>query len=183
MITILQENLSCNKAGKTTILKFQQEVIQILKNFGIEILKNQLTQQKNVTSYKIILNSLENGPKLDLTDTPKSNSKFAFPLSHEEILIVKKEVALLKGKNIVTKARVTENNTFVFGVSTSSKKIGSKRVILNLKRLNKFVEHKYFKMKSVQNILELIRLRVYMASIDLKDAFYSVPVYKNHQAY
>ena len=38
-------------------------------------------------------------------------------------------------------------------------------------------------MKSVQNIFELIRLRVYMASIDLKDAFYSVPVHKNHQAY
>ena len=109
MITILQENLSCNNVGKTTILKFQQEIIQILKrfiqNFGIEILKNQLTQWKNVTSYKIILNSLENGPKLDLTDTPKSNSKFALPLSHEEILIVKKEVALLKGKNIVTKPR------------------------------------------------------------------------------
>ena len=48
MITILQENLSCNNVGKTTILKFQQEIIQILKrfiqNFGIEILKNQLTQ-------------------------------------------------------------------------------------------------------------------------------------------
>ena len=38
-------------------------------------------------------------------------------------------------------------------------------------------------MESLQNVLELIRPGVYMASIDLKDAFYSVPVHKNHQAY
>ena len=101
---------------------------------------------------------------------------------HEQESIVKKEVALLKGKNIVAKANV-ENNTFVSGVFTRSKKDGSKRMILNLKRLNKFVDYKHFKMESLQNVLELIRPGVYMASIDLKDAFYSVPVHKNHQAY
>ena len=56
-------------------------------------------------------------------------------------------------------------------------------MILNLKRLNKFVDYKHFKMESLQNVLELIRPGIYMASIDLKDAFYSVPIHKNHQAY
>ena len=116
-------------------------------------------------------------------DTPKSNSKFAFPFSHEEKLIVKKEVALLKGKNIVAKANVTENNTFVSGVFTRSKKDRSKRLILNLKMLNKFVGYKHFKMQSLQNVLELIRSGVYITSIYLKDVFYSVPVHKTHQAY
>ena len=67
-----------------------------------------------------MLDIVENVLKLDLIDTPKSNSKFAFPLSHEEKLIVKKEVALLNGKNIVAKANVTESNTFVSGVFTRS---------------------------------------------------------------
>ena len=139
---------------------------------------------ENVTSDKIILDIIENGLKLDLIDTPKSNSKFTFPGSHEEELIVKKEVTLLKGKKIVAKANVTENNTFVSGVFTRSKKDGSKRMILNLKRLNKFVDYKHFKMEQLQNVLELIRPGVYMASIDLKDAFYSaVPILENHQAY
>ena len=93
------------------------------------------------------------------------------------------EVALLKRKHIVAKANVTKNNKFVSGVFTGSKKDGSKGMILNLKRLNKFVDYKHFKMESRQNVLELIRLQVYMASIDLKDAFYSAPVHKNHQAY
>ena len=92
--------------------------------------------------------------------------------------MVKKEVALLKGKNIVAKASVTENNTFVSRVFTMSKKDGSKRMILNIKRLKKFVDYKHFKMESLQNVLELIRPGDYMASIDLKDTFDLVPIHK-----
>ena len=105
MITIPQEKLSCNKVGTTTILNFQQDIIPALKieiqNFRGGNLENHLTKWKNVTSNKIILDIIENGLKLDLTDTSISNSKFAFPLLHEEELIVKKEVALVNGKNIV----------------------------------------------------------------------------------
>ena len=109
---------------------------------------------------RLFLDIIENGLKIDLIGTSKSNSKFAFPLSHEEEIIVKKEVALLKGKDIVVEANVTENNIFVSGVFTRSKKDGSKRMILNLKRLNKFVDYMHFKIESLQNVLELIRPRV-----------------------
>ena len=60
---------------------------------------------------------------------------------------------------------------------------GSKWMILNLKRLNKFVGCKHFKIESLQNVLELIKPGVYMATIYIKDLFYSRPVHKNHQAY
>ena len=130
-ITLPQEKLSCIKLGTTTIWEFLQEIILILnrdiQNFRGGNLKSHLSKWENVTSDKIILDIIGNGLKLDLIDTPKSNSKFAFPLSHEEKLIVKKEVALLKGKNIVAKANVTENNTFVSGVFTRSKKMDPSR--------------------------------------------------------
>ena len=90
MIAISQEKLSCNKVGTNLILKFQQQIIPILKrniqNFRGGNLKNHLTKWKNVTSDKTILDIIENGLKLDLIDIPKSNSKFAFPLSYEEAL-------------------------------------------------------------------------------------------------
>ena len=38
-------------------------------------------------------------------------------------------------------------------------------------------------MESPQNVLELIILGVYMTSIDLKDAFYSIPIHGNHKTY
>ena len=88
--------------GTTTILKFQLEILPILnrdiQNFRGENLQNNLTKWKNVTSDKVVLDIIENGLKLELIGTPKSNSKFAFLLSHEEKLIVKKKVALFKGK-------------------------------------------------------------------------------------
>ena len=55
--------------------------------------------------------------------------------------------------------------------------------ILNLKKLNKFKGFKHFKIEVLQNVLEPTRPAVYMASMDLKDGFYSVPGHKNHQAY
>ena len=131
-------------------MSVQPEIMQVLKrdiqNFRGGNLKNHLKKWKNVTSDKIILDIIGNGVKVDLIDTPKSNSKFASPLSHEEELIVKKEVVLIKRKNIVAKANVTENNTFVSKVFTMSKKDGSQRMILNPKRLNKLVDYKHFKI-------------------------------------
>ena len=83
-------------------------------------------------------------------------------------------MALLKEKNIVAKANVTENNTFVSGVITWSIKDESKRMILNLKRLTKFIGYKHFKMELLHNVLELIRPGIYIAFIYLKYVFYSM---------
>ena len=44
----------------------------------------------------IILDIIENVLKLNLTEIPKYNSNFVFTLSHEEELITKKELTLLK---------------------------------------------------------------------------------------
>ena len=148
MIAILQEKLSCKKVGAATILKVPARDYSNSKHiqyFRGGKLKNHLTKCKNVTSNKIILDTIKNGLKLNLVDTPKSNSKFAFALSHEEEIILKKEPALLKGKNIVAKANVSKNCTFVPRVFTRSKKDGSKQVMLNLKKLNKFVKYKHLK--------------------------------------
>ena len=38
-------------------------------------------------------------------------------------------------------------------------------------------------MESINNGLNIIRPNVYMASIDLKDAFFSVPIHSTHQKY
>ena len=112
--------------------------------------------------------------KVGLIDVIKSNSKFAFRLSHEEKLIPKKEVALLKRKNIVAQANVAKNNAFVAGSFTRSKNDGSKLMILNLKRLNKFIGYKHFKKESLENALALIRPGFYLTS---------TPVHQNHQVY
>ena len=56
-------------------------------------------------------------------------------------------------------------------------------MILNLKKLNKYIDSKHFKMESLQNVSLMVKSRVWMASVDLKDAYYSVPINKEYQKY
>ena len=72
---------------------------------------------------------------------------------------------------------------FISPIFTVSKKDGGVRLILNLKRLNSFIENYHFKMDNINTILELITPNCWMAVIDLKDAYYSVPVHSKFQKY
>ena len=56
-------------------------------------------------------------------------------------------------------------------------------MILNLKPLNEFVLYHHFKMDTIQTALKLMRLGCFMASVDIKDAYYSVPVAKEERKY
>ena len=71
---------------------------------------------------------------------------------------------------------------FLSNVFLRPKKDGSFRMILNLKNLNLDVEYNKFKMDTLQSILKLVT-GCYMATIDLKDAYYSVPVAQEHRKY
>ena len=57
------------------------------------------------------------------------------------------------------------------------------RMILNLKEFNKNLETIHFKMDTIYSVLDLITPNCYMGSIDLKDAYYSVPIDDAYQKY
>jgi len=45
------------------------------------------------------------------------------------------------------------------------------------------MKYNHFKMESIQDVLHVIRPGAYMASVDLKDAFYSIKINKNHHKF
>ena len=63
------------------------------------------------------------------------------------------------------------------------KKDGSIRLILNLKALNLHVEYHHFKMETLQAAIQLMSRGCYLASVDLKDAYYSVPMAPQDRKY
>lgn len=63
------------------------------------------------------------------------------------------------------------------------KKDGTQRMILNLKKFNKYVQYHHFKMDSLQTAIHLMTKDCFMASIDLKDAYYSVPIAASSRKY
>lgn len=96
--------------------------------------------------------------------------------------MVETEVEKLMEKGVIIETQ-RERNDYLSNVFTRDKKDGGKRMILNLKQFNTHITYRHFKMESIYQVLDIIRPDVYMASIDLKDAFYSIPIYIKHQKY
>ena len=57
------------------------------------------------------------------------------------------------------------------------------RLVVNLKPLNRFVTKKHFKMENAAMVRSLLRKDDWMTTIDLKDAFLSVPIQADHRKF
>lgn len=72
---------------------------------------------------------------------------------------------------------------FVSSMFIISKASGGFRPIINLRRLNQFLIFRHFKMENINTLRHLIVKGDWMANLDLKDAYLTVPVYEDHQKY
>ena len=72
---------------------------------------------------------------------------------------------------------------FISSIFAVPKKDGTQRPVVNLKPLNIFVQKCHFKMEGIQMVKELLRKDDWMVSVDLKDAYLSVPVASDHRKY
>jgi hypothetical protein len=76
-----------------------------------------------------------------------------------------------------------EVGQFVSTIFARPKKNGKIRPILNLKGLNRFVKYNHFKMESFAQLLEMIQRGDYFTSLDLTNAYYSIPIHKQSRKY
>lgn len=76
-----------------------------------------------------------------------------------------------------------ENGEYISTIFLRRKKEGNYRMILNLKCFDENVSKHHFKMESLQSAVRLMKPGCYMASVDLKDAYYSVPIHQSHQKF
>ena len=102
--------------------------------------------------------------------------------SVDESAIIDSEVTKLFFKNII---ETTDHDPHeeISSIFIRPKKDGGHRLILNLKGLNQFVTYHHFKMETLQSIVVPVEKNCYMASLDLKDAYYSVAVNPLHRKY
>lgn len=76
-----------------------------------------------------------------------------------------------------------DREEFISKIFLRPKPNGKFRFILNLKPLNKFIKVEHFKMEDIRTAIKIIDKDYYMCSIDLKEAYFLVPVSTEHRKY
>lgn len=77
----------------------------------------------------------------------------------------------------------SENGQFISSIFLVPKSNGGQRFILNLKNLNKYVLANHFKMEDSRTAVSLMTQSCFMLNLDLKEAYFLVPISDGHRKY
>ena len=150
---------------------------QACEKFKAGQVANHFVHWTKITSDKEILSNIS-GVSIELTDTPIQHSFNVRKFQPHEYPILDGEIAKLLIKGVITKVANAAPGQIGSSIFIHPKKDGSHHLILNLKQFNTNVAHHHFKMDFIQTIAKLVTPNCFMASLDLKDAYYSLPIRK-----
>ena len=135
-----------------------------------------IEEWKKITSDPFILLGVA-GIRIDFEAIPlQKEIPRKFHMSVHDKLKLDFELQIMFEKGIVEEACASKGQ-FISNLFTVPKPSGRHRVILDLSRLNEDVVYNHFKMDNLQSAMELLSRDCFMASIDLQDAYYSIPIY------
>lgn len=147
-------------------------------------LKHFVQEWEIITSDPVILDSVQHC-HIDFVDNEipvqkQISGNILFSSKEKEIIDLEIDKLKLKG---VIEETFHSDGEFISPIFLRRKKDNSYRLILNLKEFNQNVEYYHFKMENLQHAIRLMQKGCFMASMDLKDAYYSVPFAKEHRKY
>ena len=153
-----------------------------VENFSAGQLSEHLSNAEGITSDQSILESIS-GEKIEFGPVPPFQTVLRQNfVSREHKEKVDNEIKSLLRKGVIVESE-HEGGEFISAVFSVPKSDGNVRLILNLKEFNRYVICVHFKMETIHSILKLVTPRCWMASINLKDAYYGVKIHPSHQKF
>ena len=153
-----------------------------IENFKAGQIKEKYQEWAELTSDKEIL-TMVSGYKLQFHEMPtQKQAPHIIKFNDEECEIINSEIDKLLQKEVVTLCD-RESGDYISTVFIRPKKDNTFRMILNLKKFNEHLTYHHFKMDTIHTAIAMMRPNCYMASIDLKDVYYSVPIHVQDQKY
>ena len=173
---------------------FRKQVNIVIKNsktkkdsFTAGFISKCVESCRETTSDKWILQTVSNGASIELEDLasiPLSTAHKTERLySDFQKMLSGKEICKLLQKGVIKHVKNLEKGYVSSIFLKGKKKKATHRLILNLKKFNENVVYWHFKMDNLSTFLNMVRQDCYMASIDLADAYYTVPVLCMDQKY
>ena len=146
-------------------------------------LKHFIAHWEKLTSNPVILEFVK-GVKIEFQNSiePAQTMGRTCHFNVREQAVVESEIQKLIQKGVIIPS-VHEEGEFIFTIFLRSKKDGLHRTIFNLKQFNKFVQYRHFKMDTLGTVIKIMTPGCFMASIDIKNAYYLLPIHKEHQKF
>ena len=117
---------------------------------------------------------------INITTALPSTNLFQYSFNELETEFVTQEIQNLLGERVLANTE-HESEELISPIFVRPKTDDGMRLILNLKSLSKSVPYKKFKMDTISSILHLVRPNMFLAKLDIKDAYYSIPIEDSHQ--
>ena len=167
-----------NRFSQRISLAWNQAFKQAVDLFSGGQIKFCLSRWEALTSDQTILQTVRGEITDFIGDPPSYSLCRQNSISKEHETMIDKEISKLVAKNVKTSH---EPGEFISPIFSVPKKNNQVRLILNMKRFNEHVKSYHFKMDSIRTTLSLMTTGCWMASLDLKDAYYSVSIDKAYQ--
>lgn len=109
--------------------------------------------------------------KIDTGDHPPIKQRY-YPMSPDKLAEVNKQLDQMLQEDVVEPSNSAWNNP----TTMARKADGSLRFCLDSRKLNEVSKHDAYPMPYISNILDQLRNAKYLSSIDLKNAYFQVPL-------
>lgn len=138
-------------------------------------MKHFLKNWIKITSDPTILSWVE-GYKIAFTSKIEQTSIPSEPhWSEIESSLISCQISELLEKGVIEKCESCEGQ-FISKIFLRQKPDASYRLILNLKKLNEFTKTEHFKLEDWKVVQKIVSKNCFMATLDLKDAYYLIPI-------
>ena len=144
--------------------------------------RHYVSQWKRLTKDKFVIDCIQTGCKINFTNHPEQSSMpHQICFNHRETEALNTLIKECVNENIIEPCTFNDgdfmNTVFLVEKGNSTPENPSFRLILNMKLLNKnYVELIHHKMHSLNTCLNLMEKECFLASIDIKNAFYTIPM-------
>jgi len=151
------------------------ESLYIQKKFQAGKIAECLSEWKQLTSDVFIINMVQGVEipmenwNIETKPLPKNQ------VQGDQMRFLDSEVEKLLSLGVIEKSEHEEGEV-ISPVFLVKKPDGTFRLILNLKQFNENVVYEHFKMENLKSATQLMKENCFMASVDLRHAYYSVPV-------